>query len=775
MNIRTPALSLLLAAFVFFTTASVATRPVAAQTPTGTITGTVVNSSTQEPLAGANVVVVGSELGAATDLDGRYEIRNVPVGTHGVTASVVGYRTDTVSDVIVTAAKPAVVDFELLQMELQLEEVTFTTGYFRETPDRPVSTTIQSSEEIRRLPGGFEDVVRAVSILPGVAQVSAGRNDLIVRGGSPAENLYVVDGIRVPNINHFGTQGFSGGPQSYINLDFVDNTEFSTGGFGARYGDRLSSVLSIDLRNGREDRFGGKGTISATQFGLNLEGPLSEDGTFLFSARRSYLDFIFKAADFNFVPEYWDFLFKSEYDITPRDQVTLLGITALDNVRLFNDDEEARYENSRVLAPSQVNAVGGLSWRHLFGKGFVTTTLGQSFVQYDTEQQAWDPSNPSGGIETLFKNQSYEHENSLRSDLVLPLTRRTDFTAGVVGKGIRFHADVELDSTVDSFGDTLYTDSEYDTLAWKFASYAQISHKFDYLRWTVGGRLDYFNWIENPVALSPRMSVQVPFKGRFNLNGSVGIYRQTPSYIWLVGDPQNRVLEYISAYQYVVGFDYNFRKDSRVKVELYYKDYYDYPVSESRPYLTMANTGAGFGGIDEGFASFGLDPLVSEGSGWARGVELTLQKRFSEVPWYGLLAVSLNESKFRAQDGVLRPSSFDQRVLLNVGGGYILSEKWEISGKFRFATGRPYTPFNPDGTQDVEDYNSRRLDPNHSVDLRVDRRWFFSNYTIIGYIDVQNVYGFQFNEPPQWNYREMKPEEPGGIGVLPSIGISLEF
>jgi hypothetical protein len=139
------------------------------------------------------------------------------------------------------------------------------------------------------------------------------------------------------------------------------------------------------------------------------------------------------------------------------------------------------------------------------------------------------------------------------------------------------------------------------------------------------------------------------------------------------------------------------------------------------------------------------------------------------------MAVSLNESKFEALDGELRPSSFDQRVLLNLGGGYIFSENWEISGKFRFATGRPYTPFNPDGTQDPEDYNSERLDPNHSVDIRVDRRWFFDNYTIIGYIDVQNAYGFQFNEPPQWNYRENRPEDQEGIGVLPSIGISLEF
>ena len=187
-----------------------------------------------------------------------------------------------------------------------------TASFFRRTPEQAVSVQRLSFEEIRRSPGGFEDVVRAVAVFPGVAQVSAGRNDLIVRGGAPSENIYVVDNLEIPNINHFGTQGSGGGPLSYINLDFVRETSFSTGGFGARYGDRLSSVLTIDLREGRTDRLGGKATISATQFGLNLEGPIGENGTFLVSARRSYLDLIFRASGFSFVPEYWDFFARGD-------------------------------------------------------------------------------------------------------------------------------------------------------------------------------------------------------------------------------------------------------------------------------------------------------------------------------------------------------------------------------------------------------------------------------------------------------------------------------
>ena len=198
---------------------------------------------------------------------------------------------------------------------IELEGVTVSSDVFENLPTEVNSVKKFSYEEIRRSPGGFEDVVRALSVLPGVARQSAGRNDLVVRGGAPSENLYIVDGLIVPNINHFGSQGSTGGPLSFINLDFVEETTFSTGGFQANYGDKLSSVLKIDLREGRKDRLGGKALVSASQFGLNLEGPVSENSNFIFSLRRSYLDFIFNAAGFNFVPEYYDLLTKYNYNI----------------------------------------------------------------------------------------------------------------------------------------------------------------------------------------------------------------------------------------------------------------------------------------------------------------------------------------------------------------------------------------------------------------------------------------------------------------------------
>ena len=260
----------------------------------GRIAGTVRDKKNGEPLVGVNVAVKGTTLGASTDINGFYYILRVPPGTHDLQASIIGYTTMIVTDVVVASGRRNQVAFPLQPTTIDLETVTVEAEYFRRNADIPVSAQTLSYEEIRRSPGGLEDVVRAIAVLPGVVQVSAGRNDLIVRGGAASENLFVIDGLEVPNINHFGTQGATGGPLSFVNLDFVRDVTFSTGGFGVRYGDKLSSVLDIQLAEGRNDRLGGKLTISASQFGLNADGPIGDQGSFLFSARRSYLDFIFK-------------------------------------------------------------------------------------------------------------------------------------------------------------------------------------------------------------------------------------------------------------------------------------------------------------------------------------------------------------------------------------------------------------------------------------------------------------------------------------------------
>lgn len=739
-----------------------------AQTATGNIIGEVYNALTQEPITGANIVVVGTTIGASTNDDGSYSITKVPVGVQSLRVSAIGYKPVIVTDIVVMVAKPAKVRIQLEESLLQTEAIEITANYFQKIPETPLSNLVQSNEEIRRFPGGLEDVVRAVSILPGVAQVQPGRNDLIIRGGAPSENLFVVDNIEVPNINHFGTQGSSGGPLSFINLDFVEKTSFSTGGFGVRYGDKLSSVLSIDLADGRKDRVGGKATISASQFGLNLEGPVKEKGTFLFSARRSYLDFIFKAAGFGFVPEYWDFLGKVQYNPSQKDRIIILGIGALDNVKFFNETLDQRFDNSRILGSNQNQFVGGISWRHLMNKGFYTITLGQSYVDYNYLQN-------DSLLKPLFRTNSFEHESSIRTEILTLLSKGTEITVGIQIKNISFSNDIFLAQQVTNFGDSIGINALYNSNATKTSSYIQLFKEAHRLRFSLGFRFDYFDLIKDKYVFAPRASASYSLTSKINLNTSVGRYYQAPSYIWLVANPNNTKLKFVGADHYIIGIDYLLLVDTKITIEAYFKNYFNYPASLSRTYLVLANTGAGFGGSEEGYATFGLDPLISAGKGKARGIELLAQKKLSEVPCYGTISLSYGKSAFTALDGITRPSSFDQRWIINIGGGYIFNEKWEFSTKFRYVTGRPYTPFDAFGNQSVNLYNSYRVPANHSLDIRVDRRWSLGKWSLDTYIDIQNIYNRKPIDIPRFNRRTGGIEQTGSIGILPSIGISAIF
>ncbi len=741
-----------------------------AQDEKGSIYGKVVDAVSNQPLIGVNVILEGTNFGAATDLEGHYEIKGVPVNTYRIKASIIGYASKTKTDIVVRSSKPAEVDFSLTEEAIKLQDITIESGYFSKSPTEIISTRSFGYEEIRRAPGGFEDVIRALSVLPGVAQADPGRNDLIVRGGAPSENLYIVDGIEIPNINHFGTQGAAGGPLSYINLDYVKETTFSTGGFSAEYGDRLSSVLKIDLRKGREDRVGGKATVSASQFGLNLEGPFGKDNNFIFSARRSYLDFIFKAAGFGFVPEYYDVITKADFKLDNSNSISYLFVGAFDNVKYFNETADQRFDNSRILGSDQTQYATGLSYQHLISSGFFNITLSRTFVDYNTLQR-------DSLLNPIFKSISREQENSLKGDLVYKVSSSTEITAGLMGKLIKFNADVLLPGFVTSFGDTLPINSLDDKdVYYKGSVYVNLNHLFfDRLKTNIGFRLDYFSPLEKKFYISPRISASYNLTDLISLNAAGGIYYQSPSYVWLAPDQNKSSLKDIRADHLVLGIDHLIRKDAIVKLEGFYKWYGDYPTSLVRPYLILANTGAGFAGSDDNFSSLGLEPLTDKGKGISRGIELSAQKKLSEIPFYGILSMTYSETRFTPLDGITRPGAYDQKWILNLSGGYKFNEKWEASMKFRFSSGSPYTPFESDGRQLVSNYLSMYHEPLHSLDVRVDRRWYFSSLTLITYVDIQNIYNNKRSNSIRWNPRTQKAQKGESIGILPSIGVSLEF
>lgn len=744
---------------------------------TGEISGRVIDKFNQRNLSEVSVSVFsGDEIltGGQTNESGFFSIPDIPTGFYKLRISLLGYNTRLIDDVIVRSGTPTNLTIEL--SPITTEEIVVEDARFSKPLDISTSFKSLTFEEIRRTPGGFEDIGRVVQTLPGVSFVNDGRNDLIVRGGSPSENLFIVDNISVPNINHFGSQGATGGPVSIINLEFIREVDFITGGFSAKYGDKLSSVLDIKLREGNRNNFQADINLSGTGFGAVLEGPIGSEqrGSWLVSARRSYLDLIFNAAGFGFVPEYTSFQAKGVYELNKSNTLTINAIGNLDKVRFNNEDEEKRQDNESILSNNQTGYVNGFELKSLLSStSFSLISLGRTFTNYSFAAR------DSNFIER-FKNNSKEGETTLKAEYTKSVNPSLILETGA---GFRL---INFENEIFQRPDTLFvinpqTNEPYTLPELDFADNTDTYKAFGFVSSTVrflndislnvGIRYDRFNLINDKDYFSPRASITIPLTPKFFLNGSYGIFYQSPSYIWLVANENNRFLKNIKSEHYVGGVEYLFDAGLRVTLEGYYKNYSNYPVSTNRPYLILANSGGNFETVEE----FGLEPLTSDGTGFSRGLELFIQKTLTEN-FYGALNLTLFEAKYKALDGVERRSSFDNRFIFNAFGGYRFGAGWELSGKFRYIGGRPFTPINPEnGFQKVEDYNTVNLPDFTRLDLRLDKRWNFSSWSLITYIDIQNVTSKKNITGYKWNKFKSEIEANESLGILPSIGINAKF
>jgi len=748
----------------------------AAQEPQGRVAGRVVNATTQQPIQGAVVQLEGTALSTMSDATGSFDLPVVPPGVYSLSTRAVGFAPYVMSDVVVGSGKPLTVRVELAPQAIRLEALEVGPSYFQPPIQAAVSTQELGAEDVRRAPGAQEDVVRAVALLPGVAVTAAGRNDLIVRGGAPYENLFVVDGIEVPNINHFGSQGSTGGPLSLINIDLVQDVAFSSGGLAAKWGDRTASFTNITLREGG-DVPSGELNLSATGFGAILEGPLGGNGSFLLSARRSYLDLLFKAAGFSFVPAYWDFQLKTSNRIDDANRISFLGIGALNSVDFFNETADNRYDNSRIVSPEQNQYFAGLVWEHLLERGLLTVTLGRTSTRFRSLQR--DSLVPPNDV---LRSYSTEGENSLRADLILDPTPRLELDVGSMTKfASTLDYDVFLSGSLRLDQNNVPRPLNADTsfTAFRTAAYAEARYWVtSAARVSVGLRGNYYGFLAHALRLAPRVGLRLEPAAATAVTLSYSRTYQAPSYIWLVGDPANAdSLGPFHADQAVVGIEHSLREDLKLQVETYYKVYGDYPARIFRPQAVLAPSGFEDATTD---IPFGLEPLDNAGTGRAYGVELFLQKRLSSVPVYGLASIAVSRSEFKAIDGITRAGAYDGRVIANVLAGWRINTGWEVSGKFRLATGLPTTPYIDSGPEagrlDFTRYNAGpRLPTFHALDVRVDRRWSFRGWQLDVYVDVQNVYGHKNVSQYVWNPRTGEVEPNDSLGILPSIGVNVEF
>lgn len=736
---------------------------------TGTLTGEVRDAETKSPLIGANVMVLTTEYGAATDSTGEFVVHGLPVGSYTLRVTYIGYKSLMKTDVIIKPDRRTDVIAELQSAPLQSEALTVTSGYFAAFENEPVGMAGFSGEEIRRAPGSGGDVSRILMSLPSVAVVNDQSNALIVRGGNPLENTFYIDNIEVPNINHFPDIASSGGPIGMVNVDFIRDVHFHTGGYPVKYGVRLSSVMDISFREGSREDFEGQLDLNFAGFGGVAEGPLpGEKGSFMISARRSYLDFVVEQFDVGstVAPRYGDYQGKIVYDVHPQHQLSLIALHGDDQ---NSPGREVALENKMIHYGSQniYQGTTGIQWRALWDRhGYSHTSISYTLQRFEEE---WYETNTDA-----FAARNHTNEGALRFRNLNRLRLGNRWTAelGLDADYLLAEYDNLYASTTDDLGNPvpeLELDSE--EAAGKLGIFASMEWTPTIrLSTTFGLRAGYFSRNDH-LTLSPRMGWSYQFTDKLSVNGSLGMFRQQLPLLLLAQNPGNPDLFDLQAVHYIIGIERLLAQDMRLTLEVYRKDYTGFPMDPARPGIFLID--------QDSWAKFG--DLVDNGQAVSQGIELMVQKKLARN-FYGIASLSLFRSKYRGLDDEWRPRKYDNRVLVSIDGGYKPGKNWEFSARWLYAGGPPYTPMDIEKSREhhraVLQNNAiheKRYPAYHSLNLRADRRFHFSHQNIVIYLSIWNAYDRKNVALYYWNDAEQKRDVIYQWRLLPVFGMEYEL
>jgi outer membrane receptor for ferrienterochelin and colicin len=774
----------------------------------GKLQGSLKDKLTQEALIGASVQLEGTTLGASSDVEGNFKITNIPPKTYNVLVSYLGYAPQKRFNVVVTVGNANFLNFELETDAKSIGEVTISENKSVKIAsiETPLSVQNLSAQEIKSAPGGNFDISQVITSLPGVGGTSGGgafRNDLVIRGGGPSENVYYLDGFEIPIINHFSTQGAAGGPVGILNVSFIEDATLSSSAFNARYDNPLSAVLQLRQRDGNPDRFQGNVRLSGTEFALTTEGPISKKTTFLASARRSYLDFLFKAIGLPIRPNYWDFQYKITHKINAKTTFTSIGLGAIDEF-YFAAPKESTAENLYIIGstPSinQWNYTQGFALKRLINNGYWNATFSRNMLdnQLDKFRENYDGQQDDETKRTL-KLVSQEIENKLRFDLN-KYVGDWKFAFGAGAQYVKYNNNSFVQArpaVTDSLGNILFPALEFrynsaiDFV--KYGVFGQINRSFvdNRLSLSLGVRADgnTFTTDGNKIGktLSPRFSASYALAPRWKISASVGRYFKIAPYTALgFRDENSRLvntnLPYTRADHFTGGLEFLPSPTLRITAEGFYKKYNNYLVSQASG-ISLANQGGDYGTI-------GNEKLTGNGKGETYGMELFLQQKL----WRNFFFVgsyTLFWSKFSGTNEKLVASAWDNRHLVALTMGKKWRKNWELGVKWRFQGGAPYTPFDLVASQanyvtvgrgilDYSRLNTEKLSPFSQVDFRLDKKWNFKKTTFDLYIDVQNLlvtknpafpnYTFQrLDDNSNWDTTDGKDLQVNGANGKPYI------
>ena len=733
----------------------------------GVIKGTVVNKVNNQPVPFASIRIQGTTTGVAANENGAFELTGIDPGLYNLEASAVGFKPQILFEIQVTNSRPVDVRFGLEEEAEQLQEVVVSaSNLFIQSQEAPLSLRSIGATEIKRAPGGNRDVSRVIRSLPGVASPPGFRNDIVIRGGAPGENSFYLDGVQIPVINHFQTQGSSGGPVGIINVDLLQEVNFYSGAFPSNRGNTLSSVFDFKLREGRQDKWIANAIVGATDLGLTFDGPITKESSLILSVRRSYLKFLFDMLNLPFLPVYNDLQFKYTLRINDRNRITLLGIGAIDDFELNydapekadtpEDKREAEYLLNILPISTQWNYTTGIKYDRFRNNGnttvvLSTNTLNNSSIKY----RGNDDSTEDNLIQDY---RSRETEWRLRMEDFATYNDKLNITAGVNFESAVY--DTRDFSRLVIGNEPVIRDFTSALRINKWGLFGQASREFgDRLNLSFGLRADaadYSPEMRNLLdQLSPRLSVSYALTDKLSANMNTGIYYQLPAYTVLgyrnssTGELENKTngVKYIRSKHIVGGLEFKLERNARITTEVFYKKYENYPflIEEN---ISLANLGADFGIV-------GNAPVTSTSQGRSYGFEFLLQQKLYNR-LFGLLSYTLVRSEFGGNNETLAPSSWDYRHLVSLTGGKRLARNWELGFRWLYTGAAPYTPYllaetlrktnwdiRPYGIPDYSRLNTERISPFHQLDFRVDKKYYFAKWSLNLYLDIQNLYGYE--------------------------------
>ena len=760
----------------------------------GTLNGYVYDSESEMPLLGANIIIEGLEKGAVSDENGFFEILNIDPKTYNLIVSYVGYQSKKIYNTIVKSKGNQTLEIFLIESAEELDEVVLFENPFNKPIETPLSINTFSSVEIESYPGANNDITKVVQSMPGLSPSVGGfRNDLIIRGGAPNETVFYLDEIEIPNINHFSTQGSSGGPRGMINIAFIQDVTLSTSAFGAEYDNPLSGVLHFRQRTGNPNTLNSNFRFGASESGISIDGPFSKTAdnktNFIFSARKSYLQFLFKLIGLPIRPDYWDYQWKIDHRIDDYNSLSFIGLGAIDDFTVeapddFDATQQAQLEQVPII--QQNSTTLGISWTRKFKEGngkFIlavsSNKLKNIFTRYNDNINQED---------AYFKNDSHEWETKIRAKTISYIDDWKITWGGNLQYSDYYNETNDLVNNL-TYGSKLNF--------FKYGIYTNASRKFfdNKLSFSAGIRADEDSYskgsdfIDN---VSPRISksLNISKDGKFKWNSSFGVYYKIPTYTSLgfknsSGIFINRRNKYTKSEHVVTGFDYSLGAASKISIEGFLKKYSQYPISVLDG-VSLANKGADF-------EVLGNEEIISNGEGETYGLEFLFQQKLLNN-FYGIFSYTYFHSKFSGLTGEYLPSVWDSRNLISFVGGYKLQRNWEISSRWRYLGETPFVPYNleeslqnyPNMILDYSQLGNEKLENFNQLDIRVDKKWNREAFSFSFYFEILNILAQKVPVPSEYglardsqgviiNPISLTEVDIDRSTIIPSFGFSVDF